>query len=113
MKNASAEAWGQPGGMGDALTDLLPQGVRCLIEQAVETELLVLLEQYAHVPDLAGRQVVMWNGYWPEFDILTGLGPVTVRLPKLRDRSKSGINFNSALVPLSARKAQRVAAARP
>jgi putative transposase len=113
MKNDSAGAWGQPGGMGDALTELLRQGARGLIELAVETELLVLLEQYANVTDLAGRQAVVRNGYLPEREILTGLGPVSVRMPKVRDRSQSGIKFNSAIVPPYVRKAQRVEAALP
>jgi transposase-like protein len=95
------------------LTELLRQGARGLIEQAVETELQVLLEQYANVTDLTGRQAIVRNGYLPERDILTGLGPVTVRLPKVRDRSKSGIKFNSAIVPPYVRKAQRVEAALP
>jgi hypothetical protein len=38
MKNESAGAWGQPGGMGDSLTELLRRGARDLIEQAVEVE---------------------------------------------------------------------------
>jgi putative transposase len=42
------------------------------------------------VPDLSGRQAVVRNGYLPERDILTGLGPVTVRIPKVRDRSRVG-----------------------
>lgn len=113
MKNASTGTWGQPGGIGDTLTELLRQGARGLIEQAVETELQVLLEQYANVTDLTGRQAIVRNGYLPERDILTGLGPVTVRLPKVRDRSKSGIKFNSAIVPPYVRKAQRVEAALP
>ena len=113
MKNARTGTWGQLGGIEDTLTELLRQGARGLIEQAVETELQVLLEQYANVTDLTGRQAVVRNGYLPERDILTGLGPVTVRLPKVRDRSKSGIKFNSAIVPPYVRKAPRVAAALP
>ena len=113
MKNDNAGSWGQPGGMDDALTELLRQGARGLIEQAVATELQVVLEQYANVTDLAGRQAVVRNGYLPEREILTGLGPVAVRLPKVRDRSQSGIKFNSAIVPPYVRKAQRVEAALP
>jgi putative transposase len=79
----------------------------------VEAELQLLLEQYANVPDLSGRQAVVRNGYLPERDILTGLGPVTVRIPKVRDRSKSGVKFTSAVVPPYVRKAQRVEAALP
>lgn len=56
MTNDSAGAWGQPGALGDSLTDLLRRGARDLIEQAVEAELKQLLEQYANVTDLAGRK---------------------------------------------------------
>ena len=113
MKNNSAGAWGQPGVMGDSLTELLRRGARDLIEQAVEVELQAVLAEYANVTDLTGRQAVVRNGYLPEREILTGLGPVVVRVPKVRDRSKSGVKFNSAIVPPYVRKAQRVEAALP
>ena len=106
-------AWNPSGAINDSLTELLRWGARGLIEQAVETELQLLLDQYANVTDLAGRQALVRNGYLPERDILTGLGPVTVRMPKVRDRSQSGVKFNSTVVPPYVRKAQRVAAALP
>jgi len=31
---------------------------------------------------------VVWNGYLPEWRILTGLGEVEVRVPKVRDRER-------------------------
>jgi transposase-like protein len=46
-----------------------------------------------------GHQIVVRNGYLPEREILTGIGPVTVKVPKVRDRSGSGITFNSTLLP--------------
>lgn len=113
MKEDSAGVFGQPGAISDLLTELLRQGARGLIEKAVEAELQLLLDQYANVTDLSGRQAVVRNGYLPERDILTGLGPVPVRVPKVRDRSGSGVKFNSALVPRYVRKAQRVEAALP
>jgi putative transposase len=113
MKEDTAGVLSQPGAIGDSLTELLRQGARGLIEKAVEAELQLLLEQYANVTDLGGRQAVVRNGYLPERDILTGLGPVSVRVPKVRDRSGSGVKFNSAVVPPYVRKAQRVEAALP
>ena len=112
--NENSERWlGTPGSIQDSLTALLRQGARGLIEKAVEAELQGLLDQYENVIDLAGRQAVVRNGYLPERDILTGLGPVPVRIPKVRDRSGSGVKFNSALVPPYVRKVQRVEAALP
>ena len=113
MSENSAEWLGTPGSIQDSLTELLRRGARGLIEKAVEAELQGLLDRYENVIDLAGRQAVVRNGYLPERDILTGLGPVPVRIPKVRDRSGSGVKFNSALVPPYVRKAQRVEAALP
>lgn len=113
MKEDTAGVFGQPGAIGDSLTEWLRQGARGLIEKAVAAELQLLLEQYATVTDLAGRQTVVRNGYLPERDILTGLGPVKVRIPKVRDRSGSGIKFNSARVPPYVRTAKTLEAALP
>lgn len=113
MKEDTAGVLSQPGAISDPLTELLRQGARGLIEKAVEAELQILLEQYANVTDLSGRQAVVRNGYLPEREILTGLGPVPVRIPKVRDRSGSGIKFHSSVVPPYVRKAQRVEAALP
>ena len=113
MSEDSANLLGTPGSIKDSLTELLRQGARGLIERAVEEELQLLLDQYGNVTDLSGRKAVVRNGHLPEREILTGLGPVPVRVPKVRDRSGSGIKFNSALVPPYVRKAQCVEAALP
>ncbi|WP_434129718.1 IS256 family transposase [Methylocaldum sp. GT1BB] len=113
MSEDSASWLGAPGSISDSLTELLRQGARGLIEKAVETELQLLLDQYDNMTDLAGRKLVVRNGYLPERAVLTALGPVPVRVPKVRDRSGSGVKFNSALVPPYVRKAKRVEAALP
>ena len=113
MSEDSANLFGTPGSIQDSLTELLREGARGLIEKAVEAELQQLLNQYGNVTDLSGRRTVVRNGYLPEREILTGLGAVSVRVPKVRDRSGSGVKFNSALVPPYVRKAKRVEAALP
>lgn len=99
--------------MHDPLTDLLRDGARALIQQAVEAELQAFLNDYRNVMDLKGRQTVVRNGYLPERDIVTGVGNVAVKMPKVRDRSGGGVKFNSSLVPPYVRKAKRVEAALP
>ena len=84
---------------GDPLTEMLRQGAKDLIAQAVESELLTLLDQHQGLRLLDGRQAVVRNGYLPERTIQTGLGDVKVKVPKVRDRSGSGIRFTSALLP--------------
>jgi transposase-like protein len=72
-----------------------------------------LLEQYENVKTLHGQRSVVRNGYLPEREVLTGAGPVAVKVPKVRDRSGSGVKFNSAIVPPYVRKSPRVSAALP
>lgn len=108
---AKHEEW--VGAINDPLTDLLRSGARALIQQAIEAELQAFLGDYAKITDLRGRQTVVRNGYLPEREIVTGVGSVAVKVPKVRDRSGGGIKFNSALVPPYVRKAKRVAAALP
>src|ERR1700722_16198737 len=81
------------------LEELIRQGARQIIQQAIEVEVEILTSSYAHVTTTGGQRVIVRNGYQPERNILTTVGPVEVRVPKVRDRSKSGIKFNSTLVP--------------
>jgi len=92
----------------DPLTELLRSGARELIAQAVEAELQVLLEQHAEhrLPD--GRKAVVRNGYLPERTVQTGIGNVEIKVPKVRDRSGSGVRFNSALLPPYLKRARSV-----
>ena len=113
MSENSASGLDAPGAVSDPLTELLRRGARGLIEKAVEAELQLLLDEYANVTDLSGRKAVVRNGFLPEREVLTALGPVAVRVPKVRDRSGSGVKFNSAIVPPYVRKARRVEAALP
>jgi putative transposase len=113
MNQDNAKGFGTSGLINDSLTELLRLGARGLIEKAVETELQFFLSQYENVADLKGRKTVVRNGYLPEREVLTGLGPIDVRVPKVRDRSGSGVKFNSAIVPPYVRKAKRVEAALP
>ena len=82
----------------DELTALLRVGAQKLLLQAVEAELEFFLEQYKKLCDSQGRRAVVSNGYLPQREILTGLGPVRIRVPKTRDRNGSGIRFHSALL---------------
>ena len=83
----------------DALRERLRQGARQIIAQAVEAELNKFLSQYQELRDESGRQAVVRNGYLPARTITTGVGEVEVQVPKVRDRTKSGIKFNSLLLP--------------
>ncbi len=98
--------------LGVPLGELVRRSTRQLIQHAIEVEVEALLGQYAAVTLLDGRQAVVRNGHLSERAMLAGIGSVAVQVPKVRDRSGSGIKFNSALVPRSVRRTPRVSALR-
>jgi putative transposase len=90
----------------DPLTDILRRGARTLLAQAIEAEVTAHLEARAGLRDAAGRQQVVRNGYLPERTIQTGVGPVEVHQPRVRDRRPPGQReaFSSAILPPYLRK---------
>ena len=91
----------------DPLTGILRQGARDLLAQALEMEIETVLNQYKDLKDQGGHQRVVRNGYLPERQIQTGIGPVSVEAPRIRDRSpqqSERITFSSALLPPYLRK---------
>jgi putative transposase len=97
----------------DPLTEILRQGAQRLLAQAIEDEIAVLLAQYADRHDAQGRQVVVRNGYLPEREVQTGIGAVRVKVPRVRDRSGTGIRFHSALLPPYIRRSPSLEALLP
>jgi transposase-like protein len=92
----------------DPITDILRQGARKLLAEAVEAEIKSFLSQYDDFKDDEGRRRISRNGYLPEREIQTGIGPVSVKVPRARDRQpddESGpIRFKSSLLPPYLRK---------
>ncbi|OAI21786.1 IS256 family transposase [Methylomonas koyamae] len=97
----------------DPLTDLIRQGARKLIEQAIEAELAIYLEAFSERKLNNGRAAVVRNGYQPEREIQTGIGPVSVKVPKVRAKDGQSATFRSALVPPYVRKTRSLSAALP
>lgn len=52
----------------------------------------------------------MRHGYLPERDVLTAASPVAVKVPKVHNRSGTGVKFHSIVFPLYVRKALRMSA---
>ncbi len=100
-------------GISDALTDLLKSGAQQLIHHAVQAELEELLTANAHRLTDQGKAAVVRNGYQPEREILTGIGAVSVKIPKVRLKDGEPVSFHSALVPPYIRKSQSLEAALP
>jgi len=97
----------------DPLSEMLKAGAKQLIHQAVEAELAELLSEHVHRKTKDGRSAVIRNGYQPERDILTGIGSVPVRIPKVRSKDGTPVTFHSALVPPYLRKTRSIESALP
>jgi len=100
-------------GIVDPLNDLLLTGARQLIMQAVEAELEELLSHHSAQRTTDGKAGVVRNGYLPERELQTGIGAVSVKIPKVRSRCDKPVTFRSALVPPYVRKTKSLEAALP
>jgi putative transposase len=101
----------QPGTFADPLTEVLRNGARALLAQAVEAELASLLGRHADELTEDGRARLVRHGHLPEREIMTGIGPVAVRCPRVRDRvGQDGerIRFSSAILPPYARRSKSI-----
>jgi transposase-like protein len=88
-------------GTRDVLTDLLRDGARRLLAEAVEAEVLAWIDAHAHLKGQDGRRQVVRNGHLPERVIQTGLGAVEVKQPRVHDRRPADERekFTSAILP--------------
>ena len=93
----------------DALSELVRQGARQIIAQAVEAELQAFLSSYSDLKTESGHQGVVRNGYLPKRTITTGVGEVEIQVPKVRDRTDQGLKFNSLLLPPYLKRSRSVA----
>jgi len=69
-----------------------------MLQAALENEVAEYIAEHAHQRDEAGRQAVVRNGSLPERSLVTGVGPVTVKQPRVRDR-REGERFTSKILP--------------
>jgi|SRR5882672_249053 len=116
MEDHTVIALRQPGDFSDPLTEALRNGARALLAQAVEAEVAEALGAYAHLSTDDGRQRLVRHGHMPERTIQTGIGPVAVRQPRVRDRGAAGgqrIRFSSTLLPPYARRTKSLDALLP
>jgi hypothetical protein len=72
--------------LGTDLTEILRNGARALLTQAVEAEVAEFLAKHTDLKTETGQQRVVRHGHLPEREIMTGIGPVAVRQPRVRDR---------------------------
>ena len=100
----------QPGIFDDQLTEVLRNGARALLAKAVEAEVADFLGQHADLKTADGHQRLVRHGHLPEREVMTGIGPVGVRQPRVRDRGAGDdagrIRFTPAILPPYARRSR-------
>ena len=108
----------QPESIEDPLTEIAREGARRMLAMAMEAEVTGFLEQFAEerLPD--GRRRVVRHGHGPEREIQTGIGPLAVRRPKVRDRAQDRdvserVRFTSHILPRWARRSRSLDALLP
>ena len=109
MSDTNVIKLAQPGAFTNSLTEILRNGARALLTQAVETEVADFLGRYADLKTETGQQRVVRHGHLPEREIMTGIGPVAVRQPRVRDREATEgerIRFWPSILPPYARRSK-------
>jgi len=95
---------------GDVLTEVIRQGAKQLLSQAIEAEVADWIERHKGHQDEQGRQQVVRNGFLPPRTILTGVGPVDVKQPRVHDRrpKDQAEKFSSQILPPYLRKTKSI-----
>jgi putative transposase len=94
----------------DPFTDIIRDGARKLIEQAIHAELAALMAAFSAEKLENGTSRLVRHGYLPEREVMTGIGPVPVKVPRVRDRKpgEDKITFTPSILPRYLRKAKSV-----
>ena len=87
----------------DPLTAVIQAGAREPLRTGVLAKVSTFIAEHGLVLNEEGRQRLVRHGFLPEREVMTGIGTVTVQVPRVRDRCHnedgSKIKFRSALVP--------------
>jgi putative transposase len=110
MAEVTTESISFPVTAKDTLSEILKQGARQMLAQAIEAEVAEWIDTHADATDERGRRQVVRNGYLPERKIVTGLGEMPVRQPRIHDRRPEGERekFTSKILPPYLRKAKGI-----
>ena len=100
------------------LTTILRDGAQKLLATAIEAEVDIYIEPHADHRDADGHRQVVRNGHKDARQIQTGIGPVTVRQPRVddgtprgdrrRDENGERIRFMSEILPPYLRKTKSI-----
>jgi putative transposase len=80
------------------IEDILRAGARRMLQTAIENEVDEYIEAHENILDENGHRRVVRNGRLPQRELVTGIGPIKVRQPRVNDKRK-GDKFTSKILP--------------
>ena len=94
------------------LEQVIRKGAQQLLQFAIEEEVAEYIDQHSNVVDMQGHRVVVRNGHLPGRELITGIGPISVQQPRVRDRSGQS-RYSSRILPRFMRRLPSVDAVIP
>lgn len=94
------------------LEQIAREGARRALQKAIEDEVAEYLDDHQHRLDQSGHRLVVRNGHKDPRSILTGVGPLEVKQPRVDDRrvDENGVRFRftSKILPPYLRKTKAI-----
>lgn len=81
-----------------SLDELLREGARRMLQEAIELEVAECIERHQDTRDAKGLRLVVRNGSLPEREILSGVGALRIKQPRVHDH-REGEKFSSKILP--------------
>ena len=72
------------------LEQVARQGAQKMLQLALENEVEEFIQKHSSLKGENGNKVVTKNGFMPEREILTGMGPLPIKQPRIDDRNLKG-----------------------
>ena len=97
--------------VGSVLEELAREGAQKMLAQALQQEVAEFLSRHQEKTDENGKRIVVRNGYMPERELVTGIGPIGIRQPRVDDREldqRGERRFSSKILPRYLRRAPSV-----
>ena len=70
----------------DPLSEIIAREAKGILAMAVQEEARLWLAERSEMRDQHGRRLVVANGHLPERQVMTGIGPVSIKQPRIEDR---------------------------
>ena len=94
------------------LEEIAREGARRALQKAIEDEVAQYVEAHRHHVDESNHRLVVRNGHKPPRTILSGVGPIEVKQPRVDDRrvDENGVRFRftSKILPRYLRKTKAI-----